>query len=142
MHTTSNPIPDNIRPIVAIGSTLPPFTLVIMAFLWATHDTNVEVILPILGYCLLTLVPLLLNLFVQRKYAGSALPGQGLPVALLFWALSVLPLFGTMASLNNVDLQLALALPVVLISGFYTSSIVYLVSAIVCAHFIKRAAVK
>jgi hypothetical protein len=142
MRTTSNPIPDHIRPIVAIGSTLPPFTLVIMVFLWAKLNSDTAVILPILGYCLLTLVPLLLNLVVQRKFADGTLPGHGLLVALLFWALAVLPLFGTMASLNNIDVQLALALPVVLISGFYTSSIIYLVSAIICAHFIKRAAVK
>jgi hypothetical protein len=140
MRTTSNPIPDNLRPVVAIGSTLPPFTLVIMTFLWMKLNSDTAVILPILAYCLLTLVPLLLNLFVQRKFANATLPGAGLPVALVFWLLAVLPLAGTMASLNNIDVQMALALPVVLISGFYTSSIVYLVSAIICAHFIKRAA--
>lgn len=140
MRTTYNPIPDNMRPIVAIGSILPPFTLVIMAFLWAKLNTDTAVILPVFGYCLLTLVPLLLNFFVQRNYTGSALPGESLFVSLLFWALAVLPLAGTMASLNNIDVQLALALPVVLISGFYTSSIIYLVSAIICAHVIKRAA--
>jgi hypothetical protein len=140
MRTTSNPIPDNLRPIVAIGSTLPPFTLVIMVFLWLKLNSDTAVILPILGFCLLTLVPLLLNLFVQRKYANVALPGENLPVALLFWVLAVLPLVGTMTSLSSIDVQMALALPVVLISGFYTSSIIYLVSAMVCAHFIKRAA--
>lgn len=138
MRTTSNPIPDRLRPIVAIGSTLPPFTLVIMVFLWLKLNSDTAVILPILGFCLLTLVPLLLNLFVQRKYADVALPGESLPVALLFWVLAVLPLAGTMSSLSSIDVQMALALPVVLISGFYTSSIIYLVSAVVCAHVIKR----
>lgn len=140
MRTTTNPIPDFLRPIVAIGSILPPFALVILAYLWVKLESNAAVILPVMGYCLITLIPLLLNLVVQRKYAVGELPGRGLPVALVFWILAVVPLFGTMASLNNIDVQLALALPVVLISGFYTSSIVYLVSAIVCAHFIKRSA--
>jgi hypothetical protein len=140
MRTTSNPIPDNLRPIVAIGSILPPFALVILAILWIRLQADTAAILPLLGKCLVTLVPLLLNLFVQRRHKDSTLPGQGLAVALVFWALALLPLLATLLSLNQIDQQLALALPLVLISGFYTSSIVYLVSAIICSYFARRAA--
>lgn len=135
---TSNPIPDNIRPIVAIGTILPPFALVILAFLWAKLNSDTSVIVPYMAYTTLTLLPLLLNFYTCRRHKDTTLPGSGLAVAAVFWVLALLPLAGTMATLNNIDVQLALALPVVLIAGFYCSALAYLVSALVCAKFFRK----
>lgn len=141
MHT-SNPIPDNIRPIVAIGSILPPFAIIILAYLWVKLNTNTAVIVPYMAYATLTLLPLLLSLYARRAYKDLSLPGGGWVGATVFWLIALIPLAGTMATLNNIDVTLALALPVVLISGFYCSAVVYLVSALVCAKFISRYAAK
>ena len=138
MNRTQNPIPDHIRPIVAIGAVLPPFAMVILAFLWIKLQTNSTVILPYLAYGSLTLVPMALNLFACYRFKGQALPGAGPMPAAVFWILAMVPLIGAMASLNNIDVQMALALPVVLITGFYVSAVIYLVSAMVCAAFIKK----
>lgn len=138
MNITQNPIPDHIRPIVAIGAVLPPFALVILAYLWLKLQSDTAIILPYLAYCSLTLLPLALNLFACHRFKGTALPGRGTVPAIVFWILALVPLAGTMATMNNIDVQLALALPVVLIAGFYVSAVVYLVSAMVCATFIKK----
>jgi hypothetical protein len=131
--TTTNPIPDSIRPIIAIGSVLPPFALIILAYLWHKLSSDTAIILTYLAYCSVTLLPFLLNAYLCRRHKGVALPGSGRVLSVLFWAIALAPIVGTMATLNNINLQLALALPVVLITGFFVSSLVYLVSALVCA---------
>jgi hypothetical protein len=138
MNITQNPIPDHIRPIVAIGTVLPPFALVILAYLWFKLQSDTAVILPYLAYCSLTLLPLALSLFAGYRFKGTALPGRGPVPAAVFWILALIPLASTMSTLNNIDVQLALALPVVLIAGFYVSTVIYLVSAMVCATFITK----
>ena len=139
---TLNPVPDNIRPIVAIGSILPPFALVILAYLWFKLNSDTAVILGYLAYASLSLLPLILSLYARRAAKGVTLPGGGWVSGTVFWLIALIPLAGTMATLNNIDVQLALALPVVLIAGFYCSAIAYLVSALVCAKFISRRAAK
>jgi hypothetical protein len=139
MRTTRNPIPDSIQPIVTIGSVLPPFALIILTFLWFKLNSNTEVIVPYLGYCSVTLLPLLLNWFARWKHGGTTLPAGGRFSAGVFWLIALAPVTLLMASLSNVDLQLALALalPSVLISGFYCSALAYLVTALVLAQFRK-----
>lgn len=131
---TSNPIPDNIRPITAIGVVLPPFVIVILAFLWFRLGTSQTIIMGFAPYALLTLVPLILHTLVCRIGWRVPLPGSRLITAFIFWALAVGPLAVAIVTLETVELQIALALPLVLISGFYMSATMYLLTAL--AHVV------
>ena len=130
--TALNPIPSNIIPITAIGIVLPPFSLVILAFLWYRLGTDSTVVLKFTTYALLSLLPFLLNLVVQRYCRGVVLPGSGLIAVLTFWVLSIAPLVYTLVTLDKIEIQIALALPSILIGGFYVSATLYMVAALVC----------
>jgi len=138
MPNTSSPIPDAMRPLVAIGTVLPPFVLVILAFLWYKLNSDPAVIGPVFAISFVSLVPLLLCGVARWQFKGEVLHGPGWLAPVFFYGAAVAPLATVMYSLPGIDLQTTLILPTILIVSFWNATVLYLSSALSTAYFKRR----